>query len=145
MPARPQIRAALASDVPGIFAVRTSVTENLLTAQQLADIGITPASIAQMIAATPCAWVAVQDGIVIGFAMIDWEEGALFAAFVLPRYEGFGIGKMLVRMAEDALFQHHTMIWLETGATTRAAGFYRHLGWQVLGEMGGDLRMEKRR
>ncbi len=131
--------------MPGIFAVRTSVTENPLTTQQLAEIGVTPASITQMIAATPCAWVAVQDGTVIGFSMIDRDEGGMFAAFVLPDYEGLGIGKMLVRMAEDALFQHHAKIWLETGATTRAAGFYRHLGWQVVDETGGDLRMEKRR
>ncbi|GGH48047.1 GNAT family N-acetyltransferase [Frigidibacter albus] len=140
-----QIRPATVADVAGIFRVRLSVRENHLSLAQLAEMGITEASITQMIRAAPCAWVAVEGGAVIGFSMVDLEEGSLFAAFVLPLQEGRGLGKALVLAAEEALFGRHPVIWLETGAASRAAGFYRRLGWghaQDIGE--GDIRLEKR-
>lgn len=141
-----QIRPARPDDRDAIFRIRTSVTENVLTMADLADRGITPDSIADMIAHEPCAWLATADGVPLGFAMIDPTEACLFAAFVLPEQEGRGIGRALVATCENALFARHAVIWLETAAHSRAAGFYRHLGWgneTPLG--GGDLRLEKRR
>ncbi len=141
-----EIRAAETGDVAGIFDVRTSVIENHLSHAQLAAMGITRESITAMIADAPCAWVAVEDEAVIGFAMIDQEEGCLFAAFVLPAHEGRGIGRRLVALAEQQLFMRHAVLWLETGGATRAAGFYRHLGWTDEQDAGdGDIRLEKRR
>ena len=88
----------------------------------------------------------MEDDEVVGFSMINGEAGSLFAAFVLPAHEGKGLGTALVRMAEDALFQRHQVIWLETGKTTRAAGFYRHLGWGSETEITAhDIRLEKLR
>lgn len=141
-----EIRPATPADVSGIFHVRTSVSENVLSRAELADLGITEEAIADMIATSPCAWVAVQDDVVVGFSMIDADEGSLFAAFVLPAYEGTGIGRQLVEVAEQQLFTCHETSWLETGKTTRAAGFYRHLGWGNEQNIGnGDIRLEKRR
>lgn len=141
-----QIRPAETADVASIFAVRTSVKENALSVADLADMGITPESVAAMIAAEPCAWVAVESETVIGFSMIDQEEGSLFAAFVLPSHEGRGVGRSLVNEAERHLFARHSTCWLETGGTTRAAGFYRRLGWLNEQDAGnGDIRLEKRR
>ncbi|MDO5897268.1 GNAT family N-acetyltransferase [Agrobacterium sp. Azo12] len=140
------IRPAEPSDVEGIFQVRTSVTENFLTVAQLSEMGITKASITEMILSSRCAWVAVDAEKVVGFSMIDLDEGSLFAAFVLPSYEGKGLGKKLVHAAEDALFQYHHVAWLETSKTTRAAGFYRHLGWRNETDIDGDdIRLEKSR
>ncbi|MFC0709750.1 GNAT family N-acetyltransferase [Azorhizophilus paspali] len=141
-----QIRLAQPSDVGGIFRVRTSVNENALTVTELSEMGITEASVMEMIQGAPCAWVACEDAQIVGFSMIDSDEGSLFAAFVLPSHEGKGIGQKLVQAAEEALFSTHTLAWLETAETSRAAGFYRHLGWsneQDIGE--GDIRLEKRR
>ncbi|WP_372397460.1 GNAT family N-acetyltransferase [Azospirillum sp. HJ39] len=141
-----QIRLARPSDVGGIFRVRTSVNENLLTVAEMAGMGITEASVAEMIHNAPCAWVACDDAQIVGFSMIDPDEGSLFAAFVLPSHEGKGIGKELVQAAEDALFSKHALAWLETAKTSRAAGFYRHLGWGSERDIGdGDIRLEKRR
>ncbi|MGA0614212.1 GNAT family N-acetyltransferase [Paracoccus sp. KR1-242] len=141
-----QIRPATPADVSAIFHIRTSVTENQLTTAELAGMGITPASITAMILASPCAWVADKDGQVVGFSMIDPDTGSLFAAFVLPVHEGQGIGRKLVKAAEDALFANHPVTWLETGKTTRAASFYRHLGWSNERQAdAGDIRLEKRR
>ncbi len=141
-----QIRVAETSDVAGIFHVRTSVKENALSLRELSDMGITEASITDMIANDRCAWVAVEDGNIIGFSMIDADEGSLFAAFVLPSHEGRGVGRGIVEAAEKELFTRHALCWLETGSTTRAAGFYRRLGWTNDQDIGqGDIRLEKRR
>jgi len=140
------IRSATPADVDAIFEVRTSVTENLLTRAQLTEMGITKASVTQMIVDSPCAWVAVEDDEVVGFSMIDGDGGSLFAAFVLPAHEGKGLGRALVQVAEQALFQRHKVVWLETGKTTRAAGFYRHLGWGRQTDVTArDIRLEKSR
>lgn len=145
-PASVRIRLAEPRDIEGIFQVRTSVTENILTMAQLTELGITPASIAEMIRRSRCAWVAVDGADVVGFSMIDPDEGSLFAAFVLPSHEGKGIGRTLVQAAEDALFARHPVAWLHTGKTTRAAGFYRHLGWGKETDVNdGEIRLEKSR
>lgn len=141
-----QIRAAETADVAGIFHVRISVSENALSRIELAGMGITEASITAMIESDTCAWVAVEGDDIIGFSMIDADEGTLFAAFVLPSHEGMGAGRLLVETAEARLFSRHRVIWLETGKATRAAGFYRRLGWGREQEVGdGDIRLEKRR
>lgn len=143
---RCHIRLALPSDVDAIFKVRTSVRENALTADELIQIGVTPASIAQTISATPCVWVAEIDSEVIGFSMVEQDNACLFAAFVLPEHEGKGIGTRLIQISEHALFKHHDVAWLETAEGSRAARLYRHLGWGNPKDIGnGDVRLEKRR
>lgn len=103
------IRPANAADTPGLFEVRTSVVENALSRDELAALDITETSIAEMIAQAPCAWVADEDGRIVGFSMVDLEEGSLFAAFVLPSHGGRGIGRRLVQPAEEALFERYAV------------------------------------
>jgi GNAT superfamily N-acetyltransferase len=140
------IRPANAADTPGLFEVRTSVVENALSRDELAALGITEISIADMIAQAPCAWGANEDGRIVGFSIVNLDDGALFATFVLPTNEGRGIGRRLVQPAGKALFEQHAVAWLETGEANRAAGFYRRLGWGNEHDIGGgDVRMEKLR
>jgi GNAT superfamily N-acetyltransferase len=69
-----------------------------------------------------------------------------FAAFVLPKYEGLGIGTGLIKACESEIFKSHSVAWLETAQSSRAAKLYRHLGWINETEIGeGDVRMEKNR
>lgn len=139
------IRPARVTDVKAIFHVRTSVNENVLSVPQLAELGITEAAIIQMLQTSPCCWVACDVDCVVGFSLIDMDAAALFAAFVLPSHEGCGVGRQIVQCAEDALFRRHDVIWLETAKSSRAAGFYRHLGWAATENVGlDDVRMEKR-
>lgn len=139
IPARP-------TDAPAMFHVRLSARENVLTLAELTGLGLTPSSVADLIRASPCAWVALEGDRVVGFSMIDDEAGSLFAAFVLPTREGRGIGRQLVAAAEAALFRRQALAWLETGRATRAAGFYRRLGWTHDRDVGADdIRLVKRR
>ncbi|MFA7894401.1 GNAT family N-acetyltransferase [Pseudomonas putida] len=138
------IRFANLGDIDAIFDIRTSVHENHLSREQLAAIGISPITVRQAIIEAPCAWIAEVNGTPVGFSMADVEDGCVFAAFVLPKFEGNGLGRRLMEQAETFLFQHHQTIWLETAEASRAYGFYRHLGWQPLESLtGGDVRFEK--
>ena len=139
-------RLALITDIEGIFEVRTSVKENHLSREEMEQMGITEIVVTDMIEKTRCAWVAVDDRKVIGFSMILPDEGCLFAAFVLPEYEGKGVGRSLVELSEQELFKHHKTAWLETDKNSRAAGFYRRLGWIEKGNVSeSDIRVEKLR
>ncbi|AEN64716.1 GCN5-related N-acetyltransferase [Enterobacter soli] len=140
------IRTAQPSDVNSIFDVRTSVTENHLSREEMRLIGITESAVADMIEQSQCAWVAILNDNVIGFSMILPDEGCLFAAFVLPEYQGRGIGRRLVELAEHELFKHHETAWLETDKNSRAAQFYMQLGWVKKKNIDGtDIRLEKSR
>lgn len=140
------IRPALRADVPDIFRIRLAVRENALSEAELAALGITRETVAELVDAPGTAWVAQEAGRLLGFSMIDREEGSLFAAFVSPEAEGRGIGRALTSAAEAALFAEHSEIWLETAAGSRAEGFYRRLGWGGDRPVGdGDLRLTKRR
>lgn len=141
-----QIRAALTTDVGAMFKVRTSVRENVLTAEELFELGITPEFISAEIERSPCAWVATVDTEIVGFSMVDLDTACLFAAFVLPKYEGLCIGTGLIKACESEIFKSHSVAWLETAQSSRAAKLYRHLGWINETEIGeGDVRMEKHR
>ncbi|EFE97974.1 GNAT family N-acetyltransferase [Serratia odorifera] len=139
------IRQALITDVDSIFDVRTSVIENHLSREEMRQMGITESVVADMIQNGPCAWVAIDNMKVVGFSMVLQDEGCLFAAFVLPDHENKGIGRRLVMAAEKELFKHHEVIWLETAKNSRAAKFYKHLGWGNKTDVGdADIRLEKK-
>lgn len=137
-------RAAQLSDIDSIFDVRTSVVENHLSREEMQQMGINESVVADMIKQSQCAWVATVNDNVIGFSMILPDDGCLFAAFVLPEYEGRGIGRSLVQLAEHELFKHHEIAWLETDKNSRAAQFYVQLGWGNKTNINDtDIRLEK--
>ena len=149
--ARPAaVRDATAADIPALFAVRTSVRENHLDLAQLAERGVTPHSIAAMLAdGGMCAWVVEERGEVVAFSMADRRLGTVFALFVRPEAEGRGVGRALLQAAEAWLFAAgFETIWLHTGREPhlRAHRLYRAAGWELVGPADHeDVRYEKRR
>ncbi|AVO51857.1 GNAT family N-acetyltransferase [Ectopseudomonas mendocina] len=142
------LRQATTADIETLFDIRTSVIENHLSRQQMAELGITPAALAEAIDQAPCAWIAELDGVAAGFAMVDFEAGELFALFIRPHAEGHGLGRLLLNAAEAALFEQHGSIWLITDGhgSIRANGFYRRHGWQLTEAVDErDVRYEKQR
>lgn len=140
------VRTAQLSDIDGMFEVRTSVIENHLSREEMRQMGITESAVADMIEKNHCVWVATENDKIIGFTMILQDEGCLFAAFVLPEYEGRGVGRRLVMLAEQELFEHHEIAWLETDKNSRAAKFYMQLGWGNETNINGtDIKLEKHR
>jgi GNAT superfamily N-acetyltransferase len=77
------------------------------------------------------SWICECDGKLVGFGSADKHEAFIWALFVDPAFEGRGIGKHLLRMMADYLFElGHEKITLSTGAATRADAFYAAQGWQ---------------
>lgn len=141
-----RVRVARQADIADIFDVRGSVHENPLSVEELAALGITETSVAEMIAAQPCAWVAQAGARIVGFAMADADTGSVFALFVRPEWEGQGLGSLLLRKAEAFLFSRHAVLWLETDSRSQASAFYQRRGWQAARALTGtDMRFEKRR
>jgi GNAT superfamily N-acetyltransferase len=139
------IREATEDDIPAIFSVRTSVRENHLSVEQMAEFGITHEVIRLALHEEPCIWVAVAGDQIVGFAMGPAADACLFALFVRPEWEGRGIGTRLIERAEAYLFERHHSIWLRTDGSSPAAAFYEKLGWKRMGVENGETRFEKHR
>jgi len=127
------LRVAVSTDIKDMFRVRTSVHDNHLSLEQMAEMGITHDTLPAMLVGTGRGWVVESQGKVVGFSMADVEESTIFAVFIDPEFEGNGLGKRLTHAAEKWLFAEGCEeIWLNTdeNLAVRANGFYRHLGWQ---------------
>ncbi|NEQ26403.1 MAG: GNAT family N-acetyltransferase [Microcoleus sp. SIO2G3] len=128
-----QIRVAQVEDIETLFEIRTSVRENRQSRVELAQLGVTPRSIAHLLQTHSRAWIAETGDRAIGFALANAAEKTVFALFVLPEFEGRGTGRSLLQQAETWLWSHPNIeeIWLSTtnNPALRAYGFYRHLGW----------------
>jgi len=137
-------REATGADVPGISRVRTSVVENALTVEQLEERGITNASVAASFLTDSKGWVALQEEEIVAFSIADRATHSIFALFVLPGYDGRGIGGELLDLALAWLWDNGAKrVWLTTAAGTRAARFYEKRGWTCTGSgPRGDLRYE---
>ncbi|MBE9139967.1 GNAT family N-acetyltransferase [Nodosilinea sp. LEGE 07088] len=147
------IRVAQVKDIETLFDIRTSVTENYQSREEIAALGITPESLAEMLATDCRAWIAEHDRQPVGFAIANATAATIFGIFVRPAFEGKGIGRSLMQAAETWLWsQGIEEIWLLTGndPTLRAYGFYQHLGWTLTeviaeGDYAGEARFIKRR
>ena len=144
------LRVATSADIPALFSVRTSVRENHLDHAQLAERGVTPASLAGMLAGEAArTWVIEERHAVVAFCTADARAGTVFAVFVHPEAEGRGHGRALLRAAEAWLFAAGwETIWLHTGQEPhfRAHRLYQAAGWKMVGPADhGDVRYEKHR
>lgn len=138
------IRPARLDDIKTLFHIRTSVVENHQSREELAKLGVTPETIAQMLQTHCRAWIAEIDGQAVGFSFANAAERMVFGLFVLPQFEGRGVGRALMQQAEDWLWSlGETRIHLYTGnnPNLRAYGFYQHLGWEV-GEVQSDSQIK---
>ncbi len=147
------IRVVQPEDIETLFEIRTSVIENHQSREEIAALGITPDSVAQMLQTDCGAWIAEIDRQPIGFSIANVTEKTIFGIFVLPSFEGRGAGRALMQRAEEWLWSKEIEeIWLVTGndRNLRAYGFYLHLGWIPVGvesdgAMKGEMKFIKRR
>lgn len=123
-------RRARASDVPGILDIRAAVRENVLSDPSK----VTAAMCEQYLEELGRGWVCEVGGQVVGFAYADRAKSSIWGLFVEPGFEGRGIGRELLRLATDWLFDlGNDVVVLSTDPGTRAEAFYRSLGWRLQG------------
>ena len=145
------IRVAQSADVEMMFDIRTSVIENYQSREEIAELGITPESVAEMLATDCRGWIAELEEQPIGFTIANGTEANILGMFVRPGFEGKGAGRSLMQAAETWLWSKgFDEIWLLTGndPSLRAYGFYQHLGWifsEVIteGDFAGEAKFIK--
>ena len=83
--------------------------------------------------------VAVQDGEVIGFIVLNLHGGFvgyIQSICVAPRWRSRGIGRKLVDFAEDRVFRHYPNMFICVSSFNPGAQrFYRNLGYEVVGAL----------
>ncbi len=126
-------RHATSSEIPAMQVVRHSVKENILSNPLL----VTDADVDDYINRRGKGWVCMIENKVVGFSIADLQEDNIWALFVLPEFEGKGIGTRLHCLMMDWYFsQQKTSVWLSTEAQSRAEAFYRKVGWKEDGLYG---------
>lgn len=120
------------SDLRATYEIRFSVYENLIREEHVRYIQ-REAALADI--SQGGGWICVVKGIEIGFCLpIFIPEPYLAALFVVPEFQGRGIGTELLRRA---------LTWFEgkgasqaclvTDANSAAENFYLHRGWRQEG------------
>ncbi|KAI9447047.1 GCN5-like N-acetyltransferase [Russula earlei] len=133
-------RQADINDIPQIQVVRNAVTEN-----RLSDPGlVTDNDCKVFLMIRGKGWVCEVNNQVVGFAIADLEDNNIWALFVLPAFEGKGIGSRLHDIMLDWYFkQGKEHVWLGTAPGTKAEAFYRKHGWQETGTHGSkEIKFE---
>lgn len=134
------LRQAVAADLPQMWEVRYSVTENTLTPGRINN-----AEFLRAIETTGRGWVIETDGQIQAFAVGNAISGNVWALFVRPQAQGRGYGRRLhTAMLEWFRTQPIGTLWLSTGTDTQARKFYEQQGWLCVGPYGDDeVRYER--
>jgi len=134
------IRPATIHDIRQIQIVRNSVKEN-----QLSDPGlVTDKDCEAFLTMRGKGWVCEVEQQIVGFAIVDIQDHNIWALFLMPEFEGQGIGQSLHNIMLDWYFERYrTTIWLGTAPGTRAQRFYRLSGWIEIGKHGkGEIKFQ---
>lgn len=133
-------RDAQKEDIKRIQVIRHAVKENVLSSADL----VTDLDCENYITHRGKGWVCEIEGTLVGFAIADLQGNSIWALFLLPEYEGKGIGKKLHQIMLDWYFSKtKEKVWLTTDSGTRAELFYKKAGWKVIGtKANGEIKFE---
>lgn len=120
-------REATVADIPDMAAIRLEVVENTLT-----DPGrVTRGMYHDYLTTSGKGWLCEVNRRAVGFSVATLTDQTIWALFVHPEYEGRGIGKELLALAVDWLFEQGAeSISLTTDPDTRADRLYQSAGWE---------------
>jgi GNAT superfamily N-acetyltransferase len=137
------------SDIKDILDIRVSTKENHFSMSDLAEVGVTPESIAEWLDGTVKGWICEISGKPVGFTLADSKTAEMLVVACYPEFEKRGIGKALMHKVHDWLWSfNHDEIWLwsDPDPAIRAYGFYRKLGYEPTGETkGNDEKLKLKR
>lgn len=131
-----RLRLACSADIPAMSAIRLSVRENVLSD----PARVTLQMYEDYLEKDGRGWVAEIDGAVAAFCYADRHDASIWALFVSPGWEGRGLGKALLALAVDWLFElGHQCVRLGTTPGTRADRFYQARGWTRMPGQGAEV------
>ena len=132
-------RQAIPEDIPQIQIVRNSVKESQLSKPNL----IPDELVEEFITKRGKGFVCEIDDKIVGFSIVDFVENNVWALFLLPEFEGKGIGKKIHQLMLNEYFSKtKETIWLSTEANSRAEIFYKKQGWKNAGLHGNEVKFE---
>ncbi|MDK4724940.1 GNAT family N-acetyltransferase [Rhizobium phaseoli] len=133
------LRKAVVDDIETLKVIRSSVVENILS-----DPSKVTDDDYEWFVRNPGVAVWEEKGIIVGFSAADPRQGNIWALFVMPGFEGKGIGSRLLAEACSCLQSTGVeRAWLTTDPGTRAERFYRAAGWEHVGEKDNELLFER--
>lgn len=118
--------------------IRLSVAENILSD----PARVTLADYAAYQTDQGQSWVIEAEGRILAFSAA-YRSGLIWALFVRPGFEGRGLGRLALE--ECLAWLEHGgagRAFLDTGAGTRAEGFYRLQGWREINREGDRVDFE---
>lgn len=128
-------REATVDDIDNYMIVRMAVKENVLNNPALVPREDNVAYLTKH----GKGWVCEINNQIVGFSIVGLTQRNVWALFVLPEFEGKGIGRKLHDLMIAWYFaQTHETIWLGTAFKTRAEAFYKQRGWVEVGLYGDD-------
>ena len=128
-------REATVDDIDNYMVVRMAVKENVLNNPALVPREDNVAYLTKY----GKGWVCEIENKIVGFSVVGLTQRNVWALFVLPEFEGKGIGRKLHDIMIDWYFsQTSDTIWLGTEQNTKAENFYKNRGWTVVGMHGAD-------
>ena len=131
-------QAALAQDAATFITLRGRTRQNAVTAERLAEFGITAESWAELMRSGKLPGHACHaNGVLAGYCFGDLDTGEIIVLALLPEVEGRGAGKTLLALVMRDLRAHgHERLFLgcSSDPASRSYGFYRYLGWTATGE-----------
>jgi ribosomal protein S18 acetylase RimI-like enzyme len=131
------IRPAIPADAAACVEIRGRTRENAVSAERLAEYGITVDSWREDIqsGALP-GRVCLVDQEIAGYCFAIRKTGEIAVLALLPEHEGKGFGRELLgKMLRDlqALGFKRAFLGCSPDPASRSYGFYRHLGWKSTG------------
>ena len=145
-----RLREIEKTDIKDILDIRVSTKENHFNMTDLAEVGVTPESIAEWLDGSVKGWVCEISGKPAGFALADSKTAEVLVVACYPEYEKRGVGKALMIKVHEWLWSYgHDEIWLwsDPDPGIRAHGFYRKLGYEPTGATKGNdelLKLKRR-
>lgn len=143
-----QFRKAKPQDIAECIVIRGKTRENAISADRLAELGITLQSwSAQVESGELLGHLCQVNGQIVGYVFGATITGEVVVLALLPEYEGQGIGKELLQQTMDELKSlGHRRLFLgcSSDPQVRSHGFYRRLGWRPVGRTDkyGDEMLE---
>ncbi len=143
-----RIRPATANDIPDCVILRGLTSENAISPEQLAAMGITVESWScEVTSGSLPGFVCVCEDSIVGYCFGNKATGEVVVLALLPAYEAKGLGKQLLDFVINLLVEAgHRRLFLACASdpAVRSHGFYRHLGWASSGtfDLSGDEILE---
>ncbi len=125
------------NDAQACIALRGMTRENAVSAERLAQLGITVVSWADDIRSDRLlGFVCMSADKMVGYCFGDALTGEVVVLALLPEAERHGIGKALLGQAVAMLKARgfkRLFLGCSADPRVRSYGFYRHLGWRSTG------------